>query len=51
MNNGMVYTLKWIIIILINVMIIKIIMNIINAFGIKFVENFQDIWKKMRKRK
>lgn len=41
--------LKIIVIILVNVIIIKIIMNIIDKYGIKFVEFFQDLWKKIRK--
>ena len=34
--------------ILIVITITKIIMNIINNFDIKFIENFQAIWKKVK---
>jgi len=47
----MEFILKIIIILFINIIIIKIIMNIIDHYGIKFVEFFQDLWKKIRKYK
>lgn len=42
----MYQTLKLVILILLSMMIIKILMNIINDHGIKFVENFQKLWDK-----
>ena len=42
------FVLKWVIAIFILTMTIKIIMNIINAYGINFVKIFQDIWEKFR---
>lgn len=47
----MYHMLELVIIILISMMFIKIIMNIVNDHGIKFVENFQYLWNKMRKYK
>ena len=42
------YTLNFLIGILMSIIIMKIIINVINQFGIDFVEIFQDLWKKIR---
>jgi len=41
--------IKILFIVLVNIIIIKIVMNLINDYGINFVEFFQDLWKKIRK--
>ncbi len=43
------FILKILIVIFVSVIIINIIMNIIDRYGINFVELFQDLWKKIRK--
>lgn len=43
------YILNIIIAFVIITMIIKILMNVINHFGIDFVGFIEDIWKKFRK--
>lgn len=42
------YTLNIVIVLLITTMIIKILMNIINHFGIDFVGFFEDVWKRFK---
>lgn len=45
------FVLKIIFVLFINIIIIKIVMNILDRHGIKFVEFFQDLWLKIRKNK
>lgn len=42
------FVLKWVIAMFMLTMTIKIIMNIINAYGINFVKIFQEVWEKLR---
>jgi hypothetical protein len=46
---NMNYTLNIIIAFVMITVIIKILMNVINHFGIDFVGFFEDVWKKIKK--
>jgi hypothetical protein len=48
---NMNYTLNIIIAFVMITVIIKILMNVINHFGIDFVGFFEDVWKKIKKTK
>ena len=48
---NMNYTLNIIIALLINIVIIKIFMNVLNHVGIDFVGFFEALWKKIKKSK
>jgi hypothetical protein len=45
MNNGI---LNIVIALLLTTLILKVIMNIINQFGVDFVGFFQDLWRKIQ---
>ncbi|MDD5492588.1 MAG: hypothetical protein PHV60_07920 [bacterium] len=40
---------RWVTIIIVSTIMVKIFMNIVERYGIKFTDVFEDIWQKLKR--